>query len=80
MERTWTFRPEKLHRKKVPGKIVDFSTIEITSKESRGKVDVTTNDIMFKKIRGNYVDFSTSEIISKKVRGNNVDFWINEIR
>ena len=44
--------------KKVYGNNVDFSTIEITSKN----------------VRRNMMGFSISKITSKKVRGNNVEF------
>ena len=56
------FRPVKLHRKKVRGIHVDFSTSEIASK----------------KVRGIHVDFSTIEITSKKhaeMTGKFVEIW-----
>ena len=42
-------------------------------------MDVLTEEIISKKVRGNKVDFSTIEITSKKVRGNDVDFSTSEI-
>ena len=42
-------------------------------------MDISTREIISKKVCGNNVDFSTSEITPIKVRGNNVDFSTIEI-
>ena len=59
---------------------MDFSTIEITSKQVReNNLDFLTIEITSKKVRGIDVDISTIEITSKKVRGIDVDISTIEI-
>ena len=48
---------------------MDISTTEIMSKKVRGNIV----DFLTKKIHGNNEDFSTTELTSKKVRRNNVN-------
>ena len=59
---------------------MDFSTIEITSKQVReNNLDFLTIEITSKKVRGIDVDISTIEITSKKVRGIDLDISTIEI-
>ena len=66
--------------KRVRGNKMDFSTIDITSKEVRGNnIDFSAIiEITSKIVRESNEDFLTREIVSAKVPGNNVDIFIRQ--
>ena len=66
--------------KRVRGNEMDFSTIDITSKEVRGNnIDFSAIiEITSKIVRESNEDFLTREIVSAKVSGNNVDIFIRQ--